>query len=103
MGGVDLDLAPHQVAPAHFALRQLEAPMRTAALRLQRGAVRRRERQYGAVVDRRLVLRDLALAAALQCFRRFVSRIETAAGFEFLRGGAMGLGALDLATEKVVC
>jgi hypothetical protein len=102
MRRVDLDIAAHQIVPLHLALRELEAPMGFAALAFQPGAVFGGEFQRGAVIDRRLVRRDLPLAAAVQLVGGFIGRIEMAARLQRFGGAGMGIGPLDLAREDVV-
>ena len=57
---------------------ELEAPVRLAALRFERGAVGVGELERGAVVDRRLAERLLALAPPVELFGRLVGGIEPA-------------------------
>ena len=102
MRRVDLDIAAHQVMPLHLALAELEAPMGFAALGFQLGAIFGGEFQRGAVIDRRLVRRDLAFAAAVQLVGGFIRRIKIAARLQRFRRAGMGIGALDLAREDVM-
>ena len=73
-GAVDMAFAAHQVVPAHASSLEPEAPVRPAALRLQRGAIVGRQAQRGAIVDRRPAERLLALAAAVELLGRLVGR-----------------------------
>src|SRR6185437_3941778 len=73
-----------------------------AAFHFQFRAIFGAEFQRGAIIDRRALHCDLALAAAIEFVRAFVTGIEMAAGFEFLGGLFVFARALDLAREKIV-
>src|SRR6185312_7836613 len=102
MGGVDLDLAADVVAPLHLRLAELEAPVRPAALLLQFRTLLIGELERSAVIDRRLVHRELALAAAVEFGSGFISRIERPACLQLFCRSLMRIGALDLPREKVM-
>ena len=55
---------------------ELEAPVGFSALRLEVSTLFFCQRERGAVVDWRLVLGELALAAAVEFIRGFVARVE---------------------------
>ncbi len=75
---VDMLGAAHQVDPGDGLALEQEAPVRPAALALEAGALGRRQRQRGPVIDRRLAALQLALALQRQLLRGLVAGIEPA-------------------------
>src|SRR5439155_20817024 len=64
--------------------RQQEAPMRLAPLAFEPGALGRRQRQGGPVIDRWQAALQLGLALQRQLLRRLVAGIEPAGRLEVL-------------------
>src|SRR4029077_5226400 len=75
---VDMLGPTHQIVPAYFLGGEIEAPVRPAALALELLACGIVEPERGAVIDRRLALREQALALELELLRRLVTGIESA-------------------------
>ena len=96
-GLVDMLGPAHEIVPAHVLMFQQEAPMRACARGLQSRALGVRQRERGAVVDRRQVALQLALALELQLLRRFVAGIEPAGGLQLRDGRVVGGEAIGLA------
>ena len=76
--------APHRVVPAHHSRVELEAPVRLAARRLERGAFGVAQLERRAIVDGRAAERLLAFATAVELFGRLVGGIELACPLERL-------------------
>src|SRR5690606_28548239 len=81
-GGVYLGVTARQVFPGDALAFQLEAPVRTAALGLQRGLFGLGQRQGGAVINGRQAARQLHLAAAVQFVGRFIAGVEATIGLQ---------------------
>ena len=77
-GAVDMTLAAHHVVPPHGRRLEAKAPVRLAAVSLERRALGVGQAQRGAVIDRRTAERLLALAPPVEFFGRLVGGIEPA-------------------------
>ena len=91
--------AADEVVPLDDAMLELEAPMRSAALRFERLPLFRRQLERGPVIDRRLMTGELSLAPALQFVGRFVAGIEPALSLEPFGGRAIGVEAFRLVLD----
>ena len=99
-GGVNFDRAAHQVCPAHLAARQLEAPVRLAALTFPFRLVRRLQRS--AIVDRRQLARSQQRTLPLQLTFGLKAGIDAARRLELIESHAVLGHAVDLAVGAVM-
>ena len=100
-GGVDMTGAAHAVVPGDHLPRELESPMRTAALRLELRSILRREPQRRTIIDRRCASLKLTLAAPVELLGGLVARIEQRFALQHLRGRRIMVEPVRLAQNLV--
>ena len=99
---IDMRRAAHEIGPGDGAMVEPEAPMRAPPLAPRAPtSVLRRERQRGAVVDRRQAAGELALAAELELVRRLVGRHRAGPSPSAARHRVVEREALGLAHDDV--
>src|SRR6478736_4862714 len=89
-------LAANKVVPNHLAGLELEAPMWFAPFRFELGPVSFGESERGAIVDRRLSPRELALPLQLQLILSLIGRIEPSVLFQLFDRGVIEREAVRL-------